>query len=271
MTSYEITADVGASPYPASGEVMVQAQIEPPGRPVEGGTTTAPTVDDYVVYNRCPVFTTEMEPGNMTHSKRYRMGAKQRRLGNVPKIWSNCFGRGKGASGFDNYFDRDDIGKIRFVGVAVDGQHNGKDAQAFPESAGRLAVMVQGAVSMVVDERYLDNPTFGDYLEWYPEDSGLRISGTKNYGLPIIRNRKPRDIERPRNRANYDMEVNGNRQFSTLEEVNGTFADGQPYDRCDKKHIIGMYLEHTPGQNEVRVLLRPFTDLKPAAVPPRVG
>ena len=261
MSSYKKTADVGASPYPASGEVMVQGQIQPPGR-VEAVDVPQkpPSIDDYVVYNRCPVFTTEMEPGIMTHSKRHRVGAKQRRLGNVPKIWSNFFGRGKGATGNRNHYDADSIEKIRFVGVAVDGQHNGKDAQAFPESAGRLAVMVQGAVSMVVDERYLENPTFGDYLEWYPEDSGLRISGTKNYGLPIIRNRKPQDIDTPRERANYDQVVNGGNRFSTLEDAKNLY---NTYKNCDKKHIIGMYLEHTPGQNEVRVLLRPFTDLKP--------
>lgn len=264
MTSYEKKADVGASPYPTSGEIMVQGQIEPPARhTVAGNPGTQPTVDDYVVYNRCPVFTTETEAGPMTHSKRHRMGAKHRRLGNVPKIWSNFFGRGKGATGDMGHYDADKIEKIRFVGVAVDGQHNGKDAHAFPESAGRLAVMVQGAVSMVLDERYLDNPTFGDYLEWYPEDSGLRISGTKKYGLPIIRNRKPSDINAGRDRLNYNQDVNGGNKFTTLDEAKGMYA---VYQNCDKKHIIGMYLEHTPGQNEVRVLLRPFTDLKPNAV-----
>ena len=178
----EIHGDIGASPYPPSGEIIIQGEIHPPKKHDD----RAPDAHDYVVYNRCPVFTTAKRGQAMTHKSRHRIGAKQRRLGAVPDIWSNFYKRG---------FQTDEQGEdIRFMGVTQDGQHNGKDAMNFPESAGRLAVMVHGAVSMVVDERYLDNPCFGDYLEYIPVDSGFRINGTKNYGLPIIRNVKPHQI-----------------------------------------------------------------------------
>lgn len=250
--SWETTADVGASPYPPSGEIMVQGEIDPPKRTKKFESTL-----DYVILPRCPVFTTESTQGAMTHSSRYRTGAKQRRLGNVPKIWANFYQRGMSVNDENGgVLTSEDVEKIRFVGVSVDGQLNGKDAKDFPESAGRLAVMVQGSVSMTIDERYLTNPTFGDYLEWLPDDSGLRITGTKHYGLPIIRNVKPQDVDTGRESWKEELFP-----FDTIEIAKASLQ--RQYKGHKKENIIGMYLEHTPGQNEVRVLLRPFAPLKP--------
>ena len=67
------------------------------------------------------------------------------------------------------------------MGVAQDGQHNGKDAKNFPESAGRLSVMVHGAVSMIGTNATFITLRLVTTLRLY-FDSGLRIS-TENYGF----------------------------------------------------------------------------------------
>lgn len=168
------TGDVGASPYPPSGEITIQGEIHP-----KKGKNNP---ESYVVHPRCPVFTTPEQREIMTHSSRHRKSAKSRRLGSVPSIWSNFYG--------EDYEDED----VRFVGVSYDGQLNGRDAKMFPDSSGRLAVMIHGAVTMVVDERYLTNPTFGDYLYFEPIDSNFRIKGNEKYGIPIIKNCKPDEL-----------------------------------------------------------------------------
>ena len=257
MSAWEKHADGGASPIPPSAEVIVQGQIKPHGR--TSGKLEKPE-HDYVIYNRCPVFATQKQPGAMNHSSRYR-GAKQRRLGNVPDIWSNFYMRGLLVNNAD---DLPTPERIRFLGVSQDGQHNGKDAKAFPESAGRLAVTMQGAVSMIVDERYLENPCIGDLLQWIPEDSGLRIKGTAEYGLPIIRKLSPQELQptRPTGaivagaaippRADGFADLNEAKlALKKLDNTNyGNLANNPP-------NFIGIYLGHTPGENEVRVLLMP--------------
>ena len=57
------TDDVGASPYPPSGEITIQGEIHPPVREIMNGGPDRRkiTEHDYVVYNRCPVFTTAKE------------------------------------------------------------------------------------------------------------------------------------------------------------------------------------------------------------------
>lgn len=252
--NWETEGDVAASPYPPSAEVTVQGEISPHKR-----KDAAPTEADYVIYNRCPIFTTPDDQPTMSHSSRHRVGAKHRRVGAVPKIWSNFYNRGLVVKADDLEEDAN----IRFVGVSQDGQHNGKDAKDFPESAGRLAVMVQGAVSMVVDERYLTNPCFGDFLEWIPEDSGLRLAGTKHYGLPIIRNIKPSTVNQNQTHAGEPGDTFKN---DTLKNARaGLFKTGSnagEYAKPNLNRIIGVLLEHTPRTNEVRVLLRPHVPLK---------
>ena len=252
MSAWEKHADVGASPIPPSAEVIVQGQIMPPSR---GSDKLEKPEHDYVIYNRCPVFTTKKQPGAMNHSSRHR-GAKQRRLGNVPHIWSNFYMRGQNI--VNNRRDLPTPGNIRFLGVSQDGQHNGKDAKAFPESAGRLAVMMQGAVSMVVDERYLENPCVGDLLEVIFEDSGLRIKGTTEYGLPIIRNVTPTEYAGgSMANVSYGPFPQKEGGFDSLDQAKDFLKNQNIHRTIQKKNIIGMYLEHTPGENEVRVLLLP--------------
>ena len=269
MSAWEKHADVGASPHPPVGEVHVQGEIHPPPRegPKNGdidGTENIPIVDgDYVIYNRCPVFTYPEPAGAMTHSKRH-MGAKKRRVGHVPKIFGNVY---KFITGgvlplpSQNWFD------MKFMGVAQDGQHNGKDAKNFPESAGRLSVMVHGAVSMIADERYLDNPSFGDYIVVVPFDSGLRINGTENYGVPIFLNVKPGT-----NRNTIPSEPQFEKAFKTMVEnaLGGDLKVDDVKASIDVfKHatpwIIGTLLEVTPGENEIRVLLRPHLPITATA------
>ena len=182
----EKTDDIGASPYPPSGEITIQGEIQPLIKRDDY---------DYVVHARCPVFTHPQKKEKMTQSSRYRASAKSRRIGTVPPIWSNFYGH------------QFNVNQVRFVGVSHDGQPNGRDAKRFPESAGRLAVTMHGAVSMVVDERYLDNPTFGDYLYFEPQDSNFRIRGSENYGIPIIRNISPQELLKRSNTSysNYDV------------------------------------------------------------------
>lgn len=277
MSAWEKHADVGASPHPPVGEVHVQGEIHPfPRKAPKNGDIdddlenipmeNIPIVDgDYVIYNRCPVFTYPEAVGAMTHSKRH-MGAKKRRVGHVPKIFGNVYKILTGGV-------VSDLEKVKFMGVAQDGQHNGKDAKNFPESAGRLSVMVHGAVSMIADERYLDNPSFGDYIVVLPYDSGLRINGTENYGVPIVLNVKPGENNLI---SKADFQESFGDEFEKLlkamlkksvlgdlkvEEVK-TGTDAMKY---VTDFIIGTLLEVTPGENEIRVLLRPHLPITATA------
>ena len=199
----EKTDDIGASPYPPSGEITIQGEIQPLKRRDDY---------DYVVHARCPVFTHPQKKEKMTQSSRYRASAKSRRIGTVPPIWSNFYGH------------QFNVNEVRFVGVSHDGQPNGRDAKRFPESAGRLAVTMHGAVSMVVDERYLDNPTFGDYLYFDPQDSNFRIRGSENYGIPIIRNISPQELL---NRSNTSYSTDDVPDDNSDSDVESLYSDSQ--------------------------------------------
>jgi hypothetical protein len=177
--------DLPCSPYPASGEVTIQGEIHPPKDDESDNNGT----DDYIVYNRCLVFTIPEKKGALTIAKRFNAAGKARRLGSVPPIWSNWHNR-------TMWDDEPDKRQPRLVGISYEGVPNGVDAKKFPTECGRMAVLISGAASIVVDKRYLDNPTFGDYLEWLPADSGGRIRpGAEKYGTCIVRNIKREDLQ----------------------------------------------------------------------------
>lgn len=184
--------DLPSSPHPPSGEVTIQGEIHPPGRinPKTKALIPEDKLDeeDFIIYNRCLIFTSKEEHPAMTHRARHKQSNKQRRIGRVPKIWSNFYMR-------SYIMDPAGAHDIRVMGLAYEGQHNGRDARAFPVSAGRLAVLVHGAASGVIDHRFLDNACFGDFLEVIPVDSGLRLnSASEKYGIPIVRNVSPASV-----------------------------------------------------------------------------
>jgi hypothetical protein len=189
------TYDMPGSPHPPSAEVSIQGEIHPPPLYGENGELLSDESvfppEAYISYNRCLFFTMKKDADQtMTKKSKYAIGNKQRRIGNVPHIWANFF---------DRSYHHDDNGDIdiRCVGMGPDGQPNGADAKNFPESAGRLGIYTHGAVSPLIDPRFLENPCFGDYLEVVYADSGLRLgTGSDKFGIPIVRNVPPSKLAR---------------------------------------------------------------------------
>lgn len=173
-----------SDPYPSSGDVVIQGEVDPPPMYEHGRLLPKDQMDveQWTIYPRNLVFTTKKQEATMTRSFRTTTG-KKRREGNVPRIFANWYNRAYGDG------DEEDI---RCLGISYEGIANGSDARLHPLEAGRCAVLMSGAASIVVDKRFLDNPTFGDYLEWIPVESGARPeSGSEKYSLPIVRNISP--------------------------------------------------------------------------------
>lgn len=183
-----LVADFPSSPHPPSGEVTIQGEIHPPARSDFKGDTVSEehlADEDWIIYPRCLIFTEADKQDTMTRRSKHNMHNKQRRIGKVPKIFANFFGRSYQMNTNGNL-------DIRPMGLAFEGQHNGHDARMFPVSAGRLASMIHGAASGVFDNRFLRNPCFGDYLEVLYCDSGFRPgTGSELFGIPIVRNVSP--------------------------------------------------------------------------------
>lgn len=56
---------------------------------------------------------------------------------------------------------------LRFVGVAIDGIVNGRDAKNHPDSCGRFAVQVYGDCSIIVNKEDIKSATIGDKVECF--------------------------------------------------------------------------------------------------------
>jgi len=239
--------DLPCSPYPASGEVTIQGEIHPPK---DGEVSDNNGTDDYIVYNRCLVFTIPEEKGTLTIAKRFNAAGKARRLGSVPPIWSNWHNR-------TMWKGEDKKVQPRLVGISYEGVPNGVDAKKFPTECGRMAVLISGAASIVVDKRFLDNPTFGDYLEWLPADSGGRIRpGAEKYGTCIVRNIKRENLqdelansEDGMNLSNISINSEDMRNIGELsDELLGSRADDVSQSSKMSAQIKAAYDELDPAE-----------------------
>ena len=121
--------DVPASPYPTSGDITIQGEIEPIQKHIDGVNEIR--VADYLIYPRSLVFTYTGSESRMSGSR--RVGNKQLRVGAATKVFSSFRGM-RTASTVKSSTGKtfEDDGSIRFVGVAFEGIANGQDAKNFP-------------------------------------------------------------------------------------------------------------------------------------------
>ena len=183
--------DMPSSPFSARAEVPIQGEIHPPPHPISltEMEEVNKTETDYIIHQRVMVFVVNKQKETMSRYKKYALNNGKRRLaGNVPDIFSNWKDR---SYELNPHVDMN----IRFGGMSLDSALDGLSSMNYPESDGRLAFCPKGAFPAVFDDRFFDNPQFGDILEWFPVDSGRHIiPGSTEYSLPIVRNLKPHQV-----------------------------------------------------------------------------
>ena len=67
--------------------------------------------------------------------------------------------------------------KLRFVGVALEGILNGRDARRHPDARGRFSVLVAGETSIIVNKEQTKRFVIGDELHFSQVDNGMIYNG----------------------------------------------------------------------------------------------
>lgn len=128
-----------------------------------------PTTSDYLAPQYTLAFTVATNPSTQGIQKS-KYNVKRKRDGDVQNIITN----------FHNIQKRLPIKSLRCLGVTFGSVLDAKGAMTHPDSMGRLAVIVSGAVTIVCNQTDLVNLHVGDLLTWTLSDNGQCYEGYPN-------------------------------------------------------------------------------------------
>jgi hypothetical protein len=190
---------------------------------------------DYIAPQYTLAFTVTTNPAargiqTKTHN------AKRKRDGDVQNIITN----------FYDIQNRLPDKSLRCLGVTFGSVLDANDAIKHPDSNGRLAVMVSGAVTIVCNQNDLANLHVGDFLTWAPHDNGQVYEGYPNdwSTAKIVRAVPPSitdiDVSFESVFGPKELYDNGPKHVGDLKSQLGVLQTIAPASMLDVTHLAGV-------------------------------
>lgn len=170
-------AHVPADPISPSNSIIIQARVDPTKCGIKKNVDADWRVPPFtLVFTKKQIAaTTGISSTSIQHATKRR-----RREGEIHDTITNFYD-------FQHDPQHTPNCDLRCLGVSYDGIADAAGAKRHPDSVGRYATIVSGAVTIICNKADLKDCHVGDLLQWEPEDCGLTFNGLpRNWSCPKI-------------------------------------------------------------------------------------